>query len=282
MAGDLAGAEPHLREALVQQLSGEGLFRSEVAAGLTIVLAGTGRVDEADGVLHDVPADGVAVIPGIRQWAEAAVAAARGRLTLAAELAEASAREAGGAGALVPAMWAITDVARYGAPAAAAAYLDELAAGEALGHAGSRVDSPLVHARAADIRARARGDAATLLDAADRHAALGLLGAAVELADLAAAATGSEASGTRAKAVRLSQRLRDRLGLAPPAAAPTLALTRRELEVASLAARGLTDRDIADTLVVSVRTVESHLAASYRKLGIASRRELQSALEPTR
>ena len=280
MAGDLAGAEPHLREALVQQRSGEGLFRSEVAAGLIIVLAGTGQTDEAERVLADEPADGVAVIPGLRAWAEAAVAAARGRLTLAAELAEASAREAGGAGALVPALWAITDAARYGAPAAASAYLDELEESAGLGQAGSRIDSPLVHARVAGIRARARGDATTLLDAADRHASLGLLGEAVELADLAAAAPGSEASGTRAKAVRLSQRLRDRLGLAPPTAAPTLALTRRELEVASLAAQGMTDRDIADTLVVSVRTVESHLAASYRKLGIASRRELQSALAP--
>ena len=38
------------------------------------------------------------------------------------------------------------------------------------------------------------------------------------------------------------------------------------------------DQDIAATLVISVRTVESHLAAAYRKLGINSRRGLRHAL----
>jgi DNA-binding CsgD family transcriptional regulator len=281
MAGDLAGAEAHLREALVHQRRGEGLFRSEVAAGLAVVLAGTGRPDEAERVLAEATPDAVAVVPGLRRWAEAAVAAARGRVTLAADLAEASAREAGGAGAVVPALWALTDAARYGEPKRAAAYLDELETRSGLGRPGGRVDSPLVEARAEGIRARASGDPQALLDAAERHAALGLLGGAIELADLAAAGAGSDVSGTRARAVRLSQRLRDELGLPPPVAAPTLALTKRELEVASLAAQGMTDRDIADTLVVSVRTVESHLASAYRKLGITSRRELPSALTPT-
>ena len=55
-------------------------------------------------------------------------------------------------------------------------------------------------------------------------------------------------------------------------------LTRRESEIAQLAAQGLRDKDIADELVLSVRTVESHLATAYRKLGIASRRELVEAL----
>jgi DNA-binding NarL/FixJ family response regulator len=53
-----------------------------------------------------------------------------------------------------------------------------------------------------------------------------------------------------------------------------LGLTRRELEVVRHAATGLTDRAIAERLVVSVRTVESHLAAAYRKLAINSRQGL--------
>ena len=55
-------------------------------------------------------------------------------------------------------------------------------------------------------------------------------------------------------------------------------LTARESEVAGLAAGGLADREIAARLVVSVRTVESHLARVYRKLGIGSRGELVRAL----
>jgi DNA-binding NarL/FixJ family response regulator len=45
-----------------------------------------------------------------------------------------------------------------------------------------------------------------------------------------------------------------------------------------MAGQGMTDKEIATALVVSVRTVESHLAAVYRKLGIRSRRELTDVL----
>ncbi|MGH9117043.1 MAG: AAA family ATPase, partial [Acidimicrobiales bacterium] len=69
MAGDLPAAEVHLREALLHQRTGEGQFRSEVAAGLIVVLADLGRVDEAEAVLAEVPPDAVAVIPGLRPWA---------------------------------------------------------------------------------------------------------------------------------------------------------------------------------------------------------------------
>ncbi|HEY4378494.1 MAG TPA: AAA family ATPase, partial [Acidimicrobiales bacterium] len=52
------------------------------------------------------------------------------------------------------------------------------------------------------------------------------------------------------------------------------ALTRREEEVASVAARGGPTQAIAEELGISVRTVESHLAAIYRKLDVGSRPEL--------
>ena len=57
-------------------------------------------------------------------------------------------------------------------------------------------------------------------------------------------------------------------------------LTERELRVATLAAEGQTNRDIAQILYVTPKTVEVHLSNSYRKLGIASRRELPAALSP--
>jgi DNA-binding NarL/FixJ family response regulator len=55
-------------------------------------------------------------------------------------------------------------------------------------------------------------------------------------------------------------------------------LTQRELRVATLAADGQTNRDIAQTLYVTPKTVEVHLSNAYRKLNIASRRELPAAL----
>jgi DNA-binding NarL/FixJ family response regulator len=56
------------------------------------------------------------------------------------------------------------------------------------------------------------------------------------------------------------------------------ALTPSERRVADLAAEGQTNRDIADALFVTPKTVEVHLSNAYKKLGIASRRELQAAL----
>ena len=51
-------------------------------------------------------------------------------------------------------------------------------------------------------------------------------------------------------------------------------LTPSERRVAALAADGRTNRDIAQELFVTPKTVEVHLSAAYRKLGIASRRGL--------
>jgi DNA-binding CsgD family transcriptional regulator len=56
------------------------------------------------------------------------------------------------------------------------------------------------------------------------------------------------------------------------------ALTAREREIARLAAEGTPNRSIARRLVLSVRTVETHLAHAYDKLGINSRAALESAL----
>ena len=52
-------------------------------------------------------------------------------------------------------------------------------------------------------------------------------------------------------------------------------LTARERQVAGLAADGMSNREIAEELVVTVKTVEWHLKHSYRKLGVKSRVELR-------
>ena len=55
-------------------------------------------------------------------------------------------------------------------------------------------------------------------------------------------------------------------------------LTASERRVASLAVDGRSNRDIAQELFVSPKTVENHLGRVYTKLGITSRRELAGAL----
>lgn len=54
---------------------------------------------------------------------------------------------------------------------------------------------------------------------------------------------------------------------------PVDSLTSREKEVLSLLAKGLTNKDIAQTLFLSVRTIEAHLRNIYGKLHVATRTE---------
>ena len=56
------------------------------------------------------------------------------------------------------------------------------------------------------------------------------------------------------------------------------ALTASERRVAELAAQDLTNREIAQQLFVTARTVEGHLTSVFRKLRITSRDELSAAL----
>ncbi|HKV00510.1 MAG TPA: LuxR C-terminal-related transcriptional regulator, partial [Ktedonobacteraceae bacterium] len=51
-------------------------------------------------------------------------------------------------------------------------------------------------------------------------------------------------------------------------------LTEREREVAALIAQGKTNREMAHTLVVSPRTVETHVSTILSKLGVASRSQI--------
>ena len=90
-----------------------------------------------------------------------------------------------------------------------------------------------------------------------------------------------EAAGARAFADRATSELRAAGGrnAAQSATRPTTEpLTPQELQVARLAAQGLTNREIADAVYLSHRTVSTHLYRVYPKLGIAARRQLPAAL----
>ncbi|WP_422741943.1 ATP-binding protein [Mycobacterium sp. WMMD1722] len=75
-------------------------------------------------------------------------------------------------------------------------------------------------------------------------------------------------------------------GQVTPAAELDAALTPQELQIARLAASGLSNRQIADQIYLSHRTVAAHLYKIFPKLGISSRNQLRGALaadatEPT-
>jgi DNA-binding CsgD family transcriptional regulator len=80
--------------------------------------------------------------------------------------------------------------------------------------------------------------------------------------------------------IHLAERTLGERGLwLPPLTESAVAqLTRREREFAALAASGMTSRVIADRLVLSVRTVDSHLSRVFSKTGVHSREELARVL----
>ncbi len=150
------------------------------------------------------------------------------------------------------------------------------------------------HARAAELALAAADDAergAAPIEAARARTlagrALALAGdrdravAELERAEGELAACG--APSFRAAAARQLERLGRRPRPAP--ATPTGggrstlgSLTAREMEVAALVAAGNTNREIASTLYLSEKTVESHLSHIFTKLGVSSRARLTSLL----
>ena len=119
--------------------------------------------------------------------------------------------------------------------------------------------------------AKARTELGAALRRANRRAAAReQLRQAVELATICGAASlaaraeqESHATGARPRRVALS-------GVA--------SLTPSERRVAEMAAEGPTNREIAQALFVTQRTVEVHLTSIYRKLAISSRSQLAVAL----
>ena len=167
------------------------------------------------------------------------------------------------------------DLVRFGEPAAAADRLQELT---------GLVEGPLVRAMADHAVGAARGDADVLRSSLDQFEAIGSLVLAAEtaadLADVlrrggdarrAAAATQRMARLAEQAEDARTQPLRRGTGAEP--------LTSREREVALLAASGMATKDIAARLVLSPRTVDTHLDRIYRKLGVAGRAELADALD---
>ena len=153
-----------------------------------------------------------------------------------------------------------------------------------LGELVDLVEGPRAALAAAHAAALAADDGDALDAAAARWAALGDLLAAGDAA--AQAAQAHDRVGRSGAALGSTGRASHWAGLTgarTPALASVLAplpLTEREREIVTLAAQGLSNRAIAERLVVSIRTVEGHLYRAGHKLGVSDRADLAGLLAP--
>jgi DNA-binding NarL/FixJ family response regulator len=155
--------------------------------------------------------------------------------------------------------------------------------GDRLAQLATQVDGPRAGSAAAHAAALAAEDGAALHAASVQLEQMGALLLAVDAAAQAAAVYirqgrrgSAQAATTRAH--HLAQACEDARTPALAALAAPLPLTHREREIVTLAAGGLSNREIAQRLVVSVRTVENHLYRASTKLGATDRAELTALL----
>jgi DNA-binding CsgD family transcriptional regulator len=138
---------------------------------------------------------------------------------------------------------------------------------------------PLADAVANHAESLLAGDGEGLLAASDAYQAIGDRATAADAAAQAAVAfTGAQLRSRGLFAGTVAQQLVTECGgLCTPAtrspASPT-PLTGRQREVAEMVAAGLSNKDIADRLVCSVRTVEGHILRACQRVGATSRHDL--------
>ncbi len=244
---------------------------------LAHALALVGDLDGAEAAIADLDAEPETPLrimdPDIER-ARAWTVAQRGELTLARDLLRQAAADARTTGRFALEAAALHDIARLG-------WAEEVV--ERLTEIDAITDGALIPARAR----HARGLAAQDLDELDRAAvefeAIGAWLLAAEAAAAGArvarrASLPRRASESTQRAVRLADRCEGARTPALAAAGDATPLTRREREVAELAGRGMTSKEIAERLFVSSRTVENHLQRVYDKLGVHGRAELAEVL----
>jgi DNA-binding NarL/FixJ family response regulator len=234
--------------------------------------AALGRTEEAQRVLIDATehtGDFVALHEPQRTLANACVAAAKGMERRAIELALAAADDARQAGQYAVEAEALHHAARFGDRTVA----DRLAA------LTDRVHGSVVALQARHASAVAAADPAELGAVSLDLERAGLLLSAADAA--AQAAPLRDSAGEQRESIEAAaraRRLADQCGGATtPAvkiAARPLPLTFREREIAGLIAAGLTNKEIAEQLTLSVRTVEGHVYRACFKLGVADRDDL--------
>jgi DNA-binding NarL/FixJ family response regulator len=244
---------------------------------LTQALAMAGDTEAARRALADLEANRH---PGFvyrdpEVWlARATVAAAQGALGEAVALARQAAGIARAAGLPAYEVLVLQTAVRFG-DHGTAARLAELAV---------LVDGPRARTAAAHAAALAGHDGPALGAVSVEWERMGDLITAADAAAQAAAAHDRRGGSAQARmnAARAHRLARACQGARTPAirsAVRPLPITAREREIVRLAGRGLSNRDIAERLGVSVRTVEGHLYRAGGKLGITRRAEFAELLD---
>lgn len=270
-AGDLPAARTWLQQALNGFIAANETigwtFHCLVSLTQTLAMAGEG--DAASQALEQLerrrcPAFGFLAADVL--LAHAWVAAAQGAVSEAVHLATTAAEKAVALGQSAYEVLALQTAVRLG---------DHTGA-DRLAELATQVDGPRAPAAAAHAAALAAHDGDALHAASHRLEQMGdRLAAADAAAHAAAAYTRQGRRGPALTATATAGRLASACGGArTPALREALQpspLTTREREIVTLAAQGMSNRAIADRLVISVRTVEGHLYRSAAKLGGASR-----------
>ncbi len=276
LAGAPATAADLLEEAIRRHGTQANLgFRPMLHSTRAVALAWIGRFDEAASEAEQAEQwlDPPRFYDADVRLARATVMAAAGHLTAAARVAETAAEDAEALGGYYFALQARLLAARID-PSAHRVVATRAAA--------ARVDGRLPPLAVSYVEALEHGDSARLEELAGIAARTGEGLLALEMLEAAVARhDGSSASHTRMRAELAAQRSRCEGASSPllDGAAVAPLLTRREFEVATLAARGLASPAIAKELTCSVRTVETHLYRVFAKLGINARSDLAGALE---
>ncbi len=237
-----------------------------------------GNVEQAERVLIDAgehTGPSVAIHEPQVLIAKSWLAAAKGSERSALEFARAAADLAHGSGQYAVEGEALHHLARLG---------DRTVAGR-LRSLQARIAGPLADLYARHAAAVATSDGAALDSVSVAFEDAGFL---LSAADSAAQAAGvHNRAGDRrrnseaaARALRLAALCGGVLTPAVRSAAAPLPVTSREREIAAMVAAGLTNREIADRLVVSVRTVEGHIYRACIKLDVTDREELGKIVRP--
>lgn len=244
---------------------------------LAHVEAQLGNAEAAEATLREADADPRVSVRIFDIWADLArpwAAFAAGDRYTALELARGNLERANQLGAQGIEAATAHDLVRLGEPRQAVDRLAELS---------GKIRGGFVRVATSHARAAVDGDPAGLSEAAEGFERMGADLLAAEA--YAGAGAGFEAEGRAASARQAHAKAAALLERCEGARTPAVEvvrvpdLTRRERDIANLAATGLSNREIAERLVLSKRTVDNHLHQVYVKLGISGRAELSELLE---